>query len=107
MPGVNMTESIDSIQNSALSGKPQAQYELGQMYEFGGGVGQDYAAAMNWYTESANQNYAPAQYAIGLLYEHGRGVEANAALAAEWYTKAADHPDIRASKRVRRKARSD
>lgn len=88
-----MTESIDSIQNSALSGKPQAQYELGQMYEFGRGVGQDYVAAMNWYTESANQSYAPAQYAIGLLYEHGRGVEANASMAAEWYTKAADQGD--------------
>ena len=69
-----MSESIESIQNSALTGNPQAQYELGQMYEFGRGVGQDYIAAMKWYVEAANQNYAAAQYAIGLLYEHGRGV---------------------------------
>ena len=88
-----MSESIDSIQTSALTGNPQAQYELGQMYEFGRGVGQDYSTAMKWYTEAANQNYAPAQYAIGLLYEHGRGTEANATLAAEWYTKAADQGD--------------
>ena len=88
-----MSESIDSIQNSALTGNPQAQYELGQMYEFGRGVGQDYVVAMKWYVEASNQNYAPAQYAIGVLHEHGRGIEANASLAAEWYTKAADQGD--------------
>ena len=88
-----MSESIESIQNSAFTGNPQAQYELGQMYEFGRGVGQDYTVAMKWYIESANQNYAAAQYAIGLLYEHGRGVEVNVSTAAEWYTKAAEQGD--------------
>ena len=88
-----MTESIDSIQNSALDGNPQAQYELGQMYEFGRGVGQDYSEAMEWYLKAANQDFAQAQYAIGLLYEQGRGVKANATTAAKWYSKAANQGD--------------
>ena len=88
-----MTESIDSIQNSALDGNPQAQYELGQMYEFGRGVGQDYTEAMDWYIKAANKDHAQAQYAIGLLYEHGRGVVPNASTVAEWYTKAANQGD--------------
>ena len=88
-----MTQSIDSIQNSALDGNPQAQYELGQMFEFGRGVGQDYSEAMEWYLKAASQEHAQSQYAIGLLYEHGRGVEANASIAAEWYTKAANLGD--------------
>lgn len=88
-----MSESIDTVHNSALEGNPQAQYELGQMYEFGRGVAQDYQAAMTWYAKSAEQNYAAAQYAIGLLYEHGRGVEADASIAATWYSKAAEQGD--------------
>ena len=88
-----MSETIDNIQNSAIDGNPQAQYELGQMYEFGRGVGQDYTEAMAWYMKAAQQNYAQAQYAIGLLYEQGRGVVENPATAATWYKKAADQGD--------------
>jgi TPR repeat protein len=88
-----MSESIEGIQESALSGNPQAQYELGQMFEFGRGVPQDFAEALKLYLLAAKQEFSKAEYALGLLYEHGRGVEANPSTAADWYEKAAEKGD--------------
>ena len=88
-----MSESIEGLQESALSGNPQAQYELGQMFEFGRGVPQDFTEALKLYTLAAEQEFAKAEYALGLLYEHGRGVVANANEAADWYEKAANKGD--------------
>ena len=87
-----MTQSIDSIQNSALDGNPLAQYELGQMFEFGRGVGQDYSEAMEVF-ETPVKSMHSLNMQSGFLYEHGCGVEANASIAAEWYTKAANLGD--------------
>ena len=88
-----MSESIDTVKDSALTGNPQAQYELGQMFEFGRGVPQNYTEAMEWYLRAAEQHYAQAEYAIGLLFEHGRGVASDPSKAANWYQRAVQQGD--------------
>ena len=88
-----MSDNIDILRQTALNGNPQAQFELGQMYEFGRGVPQDYQEALKYYETAAAGGSAKAEYSIGLLFEHGRGVEANPTLASEWYQKAVDKGD--------------
>ena len=51
-----------------------AQTELGELYDQGKGVPQDYAEAVKWYRMAAEQGYSVAQYNLGLMYANGRGV---------------------------------
>ena len=88
-----MSDNIDTLRQTALNGDPQAQFELGQMYEFGRGVPQDYQQALTHYQAAAESGLAQAEYSIGLLYEHGRGVTADATIAADWYELAAEKGD--------------
>jgi TPR repeat protein len=45
---------------SAEQGYATAQYSLGQVYEYGDGVPQDYTQAMRWYRQAADQGFKPA-----------------------------------------------
>jgi TPR repeat protein len=53
---------------------PNAQYNLGVLYDKGRGVSQDYAEAARWYRLAADQEHAWAQYNLGVLYREGHGV---------------------------------
>jgi len=74
----------------ADQGDAGAQYNLGDLYDYGQGVPQDYAQAAYWYRKAADQGYAPAQNNLGVLYDVGHGVPQDYAQAAYWYRKAAD-----------------
>lgn len=93
-------DNSQKITEEALNDNPSAQFELGQLYEFGKGMAQDYAEAMKWYQKAATSNHATdnaiiakAQYSIALLYEQGRGVEIDYEKAAEYYQQAAQKGD--------------
>lgn len=60
-------------------------------YYFGalGGETQDYAKAMEYYTQAAELEYAPAQAQLGLMYQDGLGVDVNYEQAMEWNNRAA------------------
>jgi hypothetical protein len=62
-----------------------AQYRIGEMYEKGQGVPQDYKTALMWYRLAAEQGYAPAQYNLGLMYDKGQGVPQDDKTALKWY----------------------
>ena len=49
-----------------------------------------YPKAFNWFTQSAEQGYAPAMFHLGLMYEFGRGVSADKQKSNEWMRKAAE-----------------
>jgi hypothetical protein len=68
----------------------KAMVLLGDCYEEGVGVAQDYAEAMKWYRKAADAGNAVAMYSIGWLYRHGLGVAQDYAEAMTWYRKAAD-----------------
>ena len=58
----------------AEQGNVGAQYNLGQMYQRGEGVLQDYKIALKWYRLSAAQGNADAQQNLGVFYGNGWGV---------------------------------
>ena len=67
-----------------------AQYNLGNCFKDGKGVGKDLAKAVEWFTKAAEQGNADAQYNLGMCYQDGKGVEQDLKKAVEWYTKAAE-----------------
>jgi TPR repeat protein len=93
------------IKPLAEQGLPEAQVNLGLMYDKGQGVPQDYAEAMKWYRKAAEQGNAKAvkwyrkaaeqglpeaQFNLGLMYDKGQGVPQDYAEAVKWYRKAAE-----------------
>lgn len=83
-------ESLSVIKSEANKGNSFAQYCLGGYYEYGTGVEQDYAVAVEWYRKAAKQGNAWAQCNLGWCYANGNGVEQDYAVAVEWYRKAAE-----------------
>jgi TPR repeat protein len=59
------------------------------MYEKGGGVPQDYKAAVQWYRRAAEQGEASAQSHLGVMYDQGRGVPQDYVQAHKWFNLAA------------------
>ena len=51
----------------AEAGNPEAQNNVGYMYEEGLGVPQNYLLAMNWYRQAADNGLAEAQHNLGML----------------------------------------
>ena len=89
----------------AEGGLPEAQFNLGLMYEKGQGVHQDYAEALKWYRKAAEQGNAKAvkwyrkaaeegnaeaQFNLGLMCDERLGVPQDYAEAVKWYRKAAE-----------------
>jgi uncharacterized protein len=88
-PASTSSPELSVLQKAAESGDSQAEFALGQAYDYGKGIVQNEDAAFTWYRKAAEQGYAPAQNALGLMYREGRGVEQSRDKAVEWYRKAA------------------
>ena len=93
------------IKPLAEGGLPEAQLNLGLLYEKGQGVPQDYAEALiwyrkaaeqgnakalKWYRKAAEQGNAEAQFNLGLMYDRRLGVPQDYAEAVKWYREAAE-----------------
>lgn len=76
----------------ADQGNPDAQYNLGLMYNYGQGVIRDYKIAIKWYTLAADQGHAEAQFNLGLMHQSGQGMIPDVKASIKWYTLAADPP---------------
>jgi TPR repeat protein len=59
------------------------------MYEFGRGVPQDYAQAVQWYRKAADQGVPEAQLKLGNMYYEGQGVQKDDVQAHVWWNLAA------------------
>lgn len=84
------------LTDAAGRGNRLAQYELGQRYAEGRGVGRDLSQAAQWLEKAAAQDLAPAQYRIAVAYEKGIGVPRDTAAARKWYRRAAEGGNSRA-----------
>lgn len=82
-------KAVQLFRPLAEKGNSAAQDNLGQMYQQGEGVDQDYQAAIQWYRLSAKRGNAVAQYHLGQMYERGLGIEQSYVRAHMWYTLAA------------------
>ena len=64
---------------------------LGDMYDQGEGVTQDFTEALKWYREAAEKNNGYAMYNIGVMYKYGKGVPKNRIEATKWYRSASEN----------------
>ncbi len=62
------TDALAQCLKLANQEDARAQYQLGNMYQYGDGVRVDMQSAEAWYLKSAEHGYADAQYALGSLY---------------------------------------
>jgi uncharacterized protein len=75
----NFPEALKWFGKSAEQGNPDAQNELGRMYENGEGVTQNYALAAMWYRMAAEHvpnlgGAGQGRNNLGMLYLDGHGV---------------------------------
>lgn len=62
----------------------EAQYQLGMLYLFGKGVGQDTDQGVAWLKEAATNGSYLAANELGQIYLSGRGMEMNEQEAIKW-----------------------
>jgi uncharacterized protein len=94
--GAETAQGIDWIRKAAAQQYASAEFQMGQLFDFGFGVEQSDREALAWYRKAAAHGSAPGQRAVGDFYRKGRTVPADAAEAARWYRRAADGDDVRA-----------
>lgn len=75
----------------AARGNIDAAYNLAVIHHYGDGVPLDYAKAMHWYRQAAEQGDKVAQFQIGLMYQTGQGVKADETEAHRWFTMHRQH----------------
>jgi TPR repeat protein len=60
--------AVSWYRKAAEQGDRDSQSSLWQMYRYGHGVPQDFAAAANWLRKAAEQDSADAQFTLGIMY---------------------------------------
>lgn len=90
-----LADTIKDLRHRAPRGDAEAQEQLGEHYEDGNGVKQNYTKAAGWYERAAHQGYAKAQNKLGYLYLRGLGVPQNYGEAYFWITISANPLDKR------------
>jgi TPR repeat protein len=85
---------------AAESGNVHAQFVLGNTYYYGENkafcMDKDYAQAVLWFRQAAEQGYPFAQNNLGCMYYNGWGVKTDNAEAARWFKKAAEQSNANA-----------
>ena len=76
------------FRRGAEQGETVAQYELGQMYESGQGVPQNYQEAATWMRRAAELGLQKAQARLAEYYYEGKGVPKDHTLALMWLNRA-------------------
>lgn len=76
----------------AKAGNAAAEVQVGECYESGKGVTQDFKQAAAWYLKAANQGNTEGELHLADLYRDGAGqaFPRNMTKAAAWYRKAAN-----------------
>jgi hypothetical protein len=91
---VAQDDTIETIRTRANAGSAEAQNALGEMWENGRGVPQDFGEAMAWYRKAAEQGHADAQKNLGSMYYSDKYL--NFVEAVVWYRKAAEQGHVEA-----------
>jgi TPR repeat protein len=80
----------------AEAGDPEAQANVGYMYEEGLGVSQQLDVAVGWYEKAAASGSMQANHNLGMIFAKGRGTPQSWVRALRYFEKAAN--DIPASR---------
>ncbi len=82
--------SLELARESSGRGSRYGQLTLGELHYWGrGGLAQDYAQAVVYYGQAAEQGLDAAQILLGHMYQEGHGVSQDFAEALRWLTLAA------------------
>lgn len=73
---------------TAESGDPEAQANVGEIFERGLGSQPNYEMAAFWYRKAAEQGNRRAQFNLATLYEQGLGMPEDRLEALNWYRQA-------------------
>ncbi|MFZ5522526.1 MAG: tetratricopeptide repeat protein [Pseudomonadota bacterium] len=82
--------ALKIFRSFAAKNNPQAQYNLGIMYQEGQGVPQDYEEAIKWYRMATEQGEANAQSMLGVSHDKGQSVAQDYEDAIVWYRTVAE-----------------
>lgn len=74
-------------------GISEAQQALGEIYEKGYGVKQNYQESIQWYKKAAQSGNVYSQISLGHFYDQGIGVPLDKKQALYWFTLAAANGD--------------
>jgi len=85
----NLAQAAKWYRKAAKQGYPQAQYNLGLLYEEGKGMTKNYHKATQWYKRAADKGLSEAQNNLGVLYIMGKGVAKNKKRAETLFRHAA------------------
>jgi TPR repeat protein len=77
----------------AKQGSAEAEYMLGNMYNFGLGVKRDPQQAVHWYSKAITKGHKDAQLNLGVMFDKGDGVELDRRRALELYEDLANDGD--------------
>ena len=94
----NYPLALSKYKSAAVKNNAVAQFQLGNMYNEGRGVVQDYAEAVKWYKLAAGQGFASAQHNLGFMYDNVQGVVQDYVRAHMWLNLAAAQGNANAVK---------
>jgi TPR repeat protein len=94
-------EALYWYRKAAAQGLPEAESNVGVMYEDGLGVERDYQQAVDWYSASAMQGASRAQYNLATMYSAGRGVPLDYVRAYLWFSRSAAAGDPLAARSLK------
>jgi len=85
----NFPKAAKWYRRAAKQGYPQAQYNLGLLYEEGKGMTKNYHKATQWYKRAAEKGLSEAQNNLAVLYILGKGVAKDKNRAENLFRRAA------------------
>lgn len=80
---------LSDLYSRAILGDPSAQFDLGQLYQYGVGVAKNIVQAMNYYQLAAMQQNVRAEYNLGILYLEGQTTPIDYLKGVHWLSDAA------------------
>ncbi len=83
-------EARTLAEEAAAKGDAPAHTLLGQMFEQGLGVPQDFSKAAEWYAKGAALGDVHSQFSLGMMLVEGRGIKENKKQAADFFELAAN-----------------
>jgi TPR repeat protein len=86
----NDIKTFETAKIDAQRGDPQAQGDLGLLYEKGLGTPVDDKQAVYWLTKAAKKGDVNSENNLGFMYFNGHGVAQDYAEAMRWFQKASD-----------------
>jgi enhanced entry protein EnhC len=85
----NFQAVLSKLYGQAILGESSAQFELGQLYQYGIGVAQNMDQAITYFQLAAVQQDVRAEYNLGMIYLEGKTNPVDYQKGIEWMTDAA------------------